>query len=84
MSYEVQQALDEIMELPPMFRRDFIIDYIRKNLTRDEAKAILLKKAGTDYIERTVKQGYITRDELLEQIGPERVKKYFHIISTRS
>ena len=31
-----------------------------------------------------VSEGYITREEVLEKIGKERIEQYFHILSKMS
>lgn len=41
MKYEVQQALNEIMEIPPIYRRDYIIEYLRYNMSTDESRQFL-------------------------------------------
>ena len=84
MSYEVQQALNEIMDMPPMFRRDYMISYIRKHLPKDEAKTLHFKKDRKGYVERMIKEGYIAEKDLFETIGKERILQYFSFISKRS
>ena len=81
MTYDVQQAINEIMEITPMYRRDYIVEYLRKNLPKDDAKRHLFCKTKTEYLIKMMKEGYITREELLEKIGRERIERYFHILS---
>lgn len=84
MTPDVQQAFDEIMDLPPMFRREYVIGFLREHLPEEDARRIYLRKTETDYLKRMVADGYITAEEVLEKIGKERIKDYFHIISKRS
>ncbi|MBQ6576433.1 MAG: hypothetical protein IJL91_01620 [Bacteroidales bacterium] len=84
MNYEVQQALNEIMEIPPIYRRDFIVDYLRKNLPKDDARQFLFRKTKAFFMQKMVAEGYISRDEVLEKIGKDRIEQYFHILSTMS
>ena len=70
MTPDVQQAFDEIMDLPPMFRREYVIGFLREHLPEEDARRIYLRKTETDYLKRMV--------------GKERIKEYFHIISKRS
>ena len=67
-----------------MYRRDFIIDYLRKHLPKKDAKKHLICKEKVEYIARMMSEGYITKHELLEKIGRERVGEYYHIMSTLS
>ena len=84
MKYEVQQALNEIMEIPPIFRRDYIIDYLRHNMSAEQARQCLFKKTKINFLQKMVSEGYITREEVLEKIGKERIEQYFHILSKMS
>ena len=84
MTPDVQQAFDEIMELPPMFRRDYVIRFLRENLPEEDTRRIYLRKMEADFLKRMIADGYITAEEVLEKIGIERIKEYFHIISKRS
>ena len=84
MSYEIQQALDEILDMPPMFRRDYIIGFLREHLPKEEAKEIYFKKDREKYVARMVKEGYIQRKDLLDKIGKERVLQYCNKISKQS
>ena len=70
--------------MPPMFRREYIINYIRKNLPKDEAKKVYYTRNKPRYCEKMMDEGYITGPELLEKIGKERVIQFFHILSNRS
>lgn len=72
------------MDLPPMFRRDYVIRFLRENLTEEDARRIYLRKTEADFLKRMIADGYITAEEVLEKIGIERIKEYFHIISKRS
>lgn len=84
MKYEVQQALNEIMEIPPIFRRDYIVDYLRRNLPKDDARMHLFRKNKVEYLAKMIEEGYITREEILEKIGREKIVEFFHIMSTLS
>ena len=84
MSYEVQQALDEIMDMPPMFRRDYIIGFLRKFLPKDEAKKLYFEKDREKYVDRMVEGGYIIGKDLLDKIGKERVLQYYNKINKQS
>ena len=82
MNYEVKEALKEIMDIPPIFRREFIVKFLRENLSREEARRYLLDKKKGEYVKVLIKEGLVTREELLEKIGKERILNYFHTIST--
>jgi len=84
MKYEVQQALNEIMDIPPIYRRDFIVNYIRHNMSAEQARQFLFKKTKINFLQKMVSEGYITREEVLEKIGKERIEQYFHILSKMS
>lgn len=84
MNHEIKQALNEIMDFPPIYRQKFIVDYIRQNLPKDDARRILLEKTKAIFILKMVAEGYITREEVLEKIGKERINQYFHKWSTMS
>ena len=84
MTYDVQLALNEIMEITPIYRRDYIVDYLRRNLLKEDARRHLFSKTKAEYIVKMIEQGYITPAEILEKIGRERIEQYFHIINKRS
>jgi len=84
MKYEVQQALNEIMDIPPIYRRDYIVDYLRKNLPKDDARLHLFRKTKAEYLGKMMEEGYITREEILEKIGREKIVEFFHIMSNKS
>ena len=84
MDHEIQQALSEIMEITPIYRRDYIVEYLRKNLPKDDARRHLFSKTKTEYLLKMMREGYITREEVLEKIGRERIEQFFHIISMMS
>ena len=84
MDHEIQQALSEIMEISPIYRRDYIVEYLRKNLPKDDARRHLFSKTKTEYLLKMMREGYITREEVLEKIGRERIEQFFHIISRMS
>jgi hypothetical protein len=84
MTYDVQQALNEIMEITPIYRRDYIVEYLRKNLPKEDAKKHLFSKTKTEYLIKMMREGYITREEVLDKIGRERIEQYFHIMSRMS
>ena len=81
MNYEIQQALNEIMEIPPIYRRDFIVNYLRRNMSKEYARQFLFKKTKADFLQKMVAEGYISREDVLEKIGKERIEQYFHILS---
>lgn len=82
MNYEIKEAYNEIMEIPPIYRRDFIIDYLRNNLSKDEARQYLFKKTKTEFVQKMIAAGYISQEDVLEKIGRKRIEQYFHILST--
>ena len=82
MNYEIQQAFNEIMEITPIYRRDYIVEYLRKNLPKDDARWHLFYKTKTQFISKMIQEGYISKDELLEKIGRERIEQCFHFKST--
>ena len=84
MTYDVQQALNEIMEITPIYRRDYIVEFLRKNLPKEDARRHLFRKTKTEYLIKMMQEGYITREEVLEKIGRERIEQFFHIISRMS
>lgn len=84
MNYEIKEAFNEIMEIPPIFRRDYIVDYLRKNLPKDDARMHLFRKTKTEYLGKMMEEGYITKEEILEKIGREKIVEFFHIMSNIS
>ena len=84
MTYDVQPALNEIMEITPIYRRDYIVEYLRKNLPKEDARKHLFRKTKTEYLIKMMQEGYITREEVLEKIGRERIEQFFHIMSRMS
>lgn len=72
------------MEITPIYRRDYIVEYLRKNLPKEDARRHLFSKTKTDYLIKMMQEGYITREEVLEKIGRERIEQFFHIISMMS
>lgn len=76
--------MNEIMEIPPIYRRDYIVDYLRKNLPKDDARQFLFRKTKAFFMQKMVAEGYISRDEVLEKIGKDRIEQYFHILSMMS
>lgn len=84
MDYEIQEAYREIMEIPPIYRRDFIVNYLRRNMSKEEARQFLFRKTKADFMQKMVAEGYISREEVLEKIGKERIEQYFHILSKMS
>ena len=84
MNYEIKEALNEILEIPPIYRRDFIVDYLRRNMSKEDARQFLFKKTKTVFMRKMVAEGYISPEEVLEKIGKERIEQYFHILSTMS
>lgn len=82
MTYDVQQAMNEIMEITPIYRRDYIVDYLRRNLPKEDARRHLFSKTKTQFIAKMIKEGYVSKEELLEKIGRERIEQYFHYKST--
>lgn len=84
MNYEIKEALNEIMEIPPIYRRDFIVDYLRRNMSKEDARQFLFKKTKAVFLQKMVAEGYISPEEVLEKIGKVRIEQYFHILSTMS
>lgn len=84
MIFEVKEALDEILGLPQMYSREYIIDFVRKNLPYEEAKILFFNKDKQAYIDRMRREGYASGSDLLDKISKERILQYFHIISRLS
>lgn len=84
MNCEIKEAFNEIMEIPPIYRRDYIVDYLRKNLPKDDARLHLFRKTKVEYLGKMMEEGYITRKEILEKIGREKIVEFFHIMSNKS
>lgn len=84
MTRDIQQAYDEIMDLPPMFRREIVVGFLRENLAEEEARRLYFRKTKGDFLERLYADGYVTPEEILEKIGKERVRRYFHLIGSAS
>lgn len=84
MNYEIKEAFNEIMEIPPIYRRDFIVDYLRRNMSKEDARQILFRKTKADFMRKMVAEGYISWEEVLEIIGKKRIEHFFHILSTMS
>ena len=84
MNYEIKEAFNEIMEIPPIYRRDFIVDYLRRNMSKEDARQILFRKTKADFMRKMVAEGYISWEEVLEKIGKKRIEQFFHILSTMS
>ena len=84
MSYEMLEALREIEDMAPMYRREYVMEYVRKHLGVAEAKRILYAKDKKGYFERMVKAGYVEDGELLRTIGKERIEEYFHSVGKES
>ena len=84
MTLEIKEALNEIMEIPPIYQHDYIVDYLRKNLPKDDARRLLFQKTKSEFLVKMMEQGYISRQEVLEKIGRKRVEKFFHIMSSLS
>ena len=76
MTYEMVEAIAEIMDIPPIFRRDYIIKYLKMNLTEKEARRILFDKIGFVVLDKLVEEGYLTRDDILDQIGKDRIMQF--------
>ena len=76
MTYEMEEAFEEIMDIPPIFRRDYIIKYLKMNLTEKEARRILFDKIGFVVLDKLVEEGYLTRDDILDQIGKDRIMQF--------
>lgn len=82
MTYDVQQALNEIMEITPIYRRDYIVEFLRKNLPKEDARRHLFSKTKSQFIAKMIREGYVSKEDLLEKIGRERIEEYFHYRST--
>lgn len=68
MYYDIQEALNEIMDMPPMFRREYNIDFIRKNLPKDEAKKVYYTRNKMRYREKMLDEGYMI-DSFLQALS---------------
>ena len=84
MNPEVKEALNEIMDIPPIYRRDFIVRYLRENLNREDARKFLFEKTKQQFIRKMMDEGFITPGEILEKIGKDRVRKFYHKMRTLS
>ena len=84
MKHEVEEALNEIMDIPPIYRREYIVGYLRQNLSEGDARRYLFEKTKAGFIKKMIAEGFLSREDLLEKIGKERVRQYFHILSTMS
>lgn len=84
MKYDVKEALDEIMDISPMYRRDVIINYMHKYLPKDEAKQLLFEKSKEKYLQRMISQGCTDINEIMDIIGPERVRQFIRMRSRMS
>ena len=84
MNHEINDAFNEIMEIPPIYRRDFIVNYLRSNMSKEEARQFLFRKTKENFLQKMVAEGFISREEVLEKIGKERIEQYFHILSKMS
>ena len=76
--------MNEIMDMPPMFRRDFIVNYIRMHLPAEEAKRLYFEKDKQGYIRRMENGGFALDNDLLNKIGKERILRYFYTLSRQS
>lgn len=83
-SIDIKMALNEIMDIAPMYRRDYIIRFLRENLPLEDAKRALFQKTKSDFLMTMMAENYTSAAEIVEQIGPERVRQYFHRISRLS
>ena len=84
MKNEIQEAMNEIMDIPPIYRRDYIVKYIRENLSREDARRYLFEKTKRSFIRKMIDEGFITPEEVVEKIGKDRVRIFFHKISSMS
>ena len=84
MSYEAKKALEEIMEIPPIYRRDFMIDYVRQYLPRGVGKRLLFLKDKEGFLDRLIADGYVDKDEILERIGSDKIRQYLKQIGRES
>ena len=41
-------------------------------------------KTKAEYLNKMIEEGYITREEIIEKIGREKIVEFFHIMSTTS
>lgn len=83
-SIDIKMALNEIMDIAPMYRRDYIIRFLRENLPLEDAKRAFFQKTKSDFLKTMIVENYTSASEIVEQIGPERVRQYFHRISRLS
>lgn len=76
MSYETLDALREIDNMVPMYRQDYIMEFVKKNLPKADAKSILLHKDKTGYLNRMAEEGFVNGEDLLKTIGKERIEEF--------
>lgn len=57
MDYEIKEAFSEIMEIPSIYRRDFIVNYLRHNMSKEESRQFLFKKTKADFMRKIVAFG---------------------------
>lgn len=83
-SIDIKMALNEILDIAPMYRRDYIIRFLRENLPLEDAKKALFQKRKKDFLKTMMSENYTSAAEIVDQIGPERVRQYFHRMSRMS
>lgn len=80
MNHETQEALIEIMDIAPMYRRDYVMSYIRQNLPREEAKRLFVEKDKERFLNRMMGPGCTSVREILSMIGAEKVRQFLYSI----
>lgn len=80
MNQETQEAHYEIIDIVLMYRREYIMPYIRQNLPREEAKRLYIKKSGMQYLVRMISQEYTSIPKILSIIGVDRVRAFLFTI----
>lgn len=81
MQSDIQQALDEILDLTPIERQAFLVNYLRANLPEEDARVHLFRKTKSDFLNKMMEEGYVTKEDLFAKIGRDRIEKYYHILN---
>ena len=81
MQSDIQQSFDEILDLTPIDRQDFLVNYLRENLPEEDAREHLFRKTKKDFLKKMMAEGYVTKEDLFKKIGRDRITKYSHILN---